>query len=117
MKKFKKIKLGSHTISIKYEKTVFNSEGEPVLGESDFLSNTIKISTEFGPKKIHEQVIQHTLFHEITHFILYLMNQHELNGNETFVDIMGEFWSQTFNQFCKGKSTSKEVLSNGESSL
>ena len=89
MKRFKTLSLGSHSIQIVYKKTVLSPDGAPVLGISEFLHNTIEISTEFQGKKLAEEVITHTLFHEIVHFILHLMNCNELNENEAFVDQVG----------------------------
>lgn len=88
------LKLGSHEISIVYKDEVRNDDGEIVLGVSSFLEDIIYISTKHHKTQISEQVVMHTVYHEIAHFVLYLMNQHELNMDESFVDILGEHMLQ-----------------------
>jgi hypothetical protein len=89
MKKYKSFKLGSHTIKVIYQKTVAGPDGSPVLGLSEFLHNQILIATEFNGKKIADEVIEHTLYHEAAHFMMYAMNKGDLNNDEAFVDILG----------------------------
>jgi predicted SprT family Zn-dependent metalloprotease len=90
----KSLRLGSHTIEIIYKDEVRNDDGEMVLGMSSFLENKIYISQKHHKTKISDAVIAHTIYHEIVHFILYLMNQHELNTDEAFVDVLGEHMLQ-----------------------
>jgi hypothetical protein len=43
---------------------------------------------------LSEDVIFHSLCHELSHFIMILMNMAELNSNEAFIDVLGGFIAQ-----------------------
>jgi hypothetical protein len=95
MKRLKQFKLGGHTLKIKYVKTVRDHEtGAEIFGNCNPMTNEILIATQLNGTKLSEDVIRHSLKHELVHYILILMNQAELNNNETFVDMFGMFLHQ-----------------------
>ena len=91
----KSFKLGGHSIKVKYIKTVRDHEnGSEIFGNCNPMTNEIHIATHLNGTKLAEDVLRHSLKHEIVHYILILLNQTELNCNETFVDMMGMFLHQ-----------------------
>jgi hypothetical protein len=93
--RIKSFKLGGHTIKVKYIKTVRCHEtGAEIFGSCNAMTNEFHIATHLNGTKLSEDVIRHSLKHELTHYILILMNQAELNSNETFVDMFGMFLHQ-----------------------
>lgn len=91
----KSFKLGGHSIVIKYMKTVKDPEtGHHIFGLCNPMTNEIHLATHLNGVKLAEDVIRHSLKHEVVHYILVLMNQHDLNSNEPFVDMLGMFWHQ-----------------------
>lgn len=91
----KKFILGSHTINVKYVKDVIDPDtGEKILGLCNPLTNTIHVATYFKGEKLAEDVVNHSLHHELTHYILSLLGEQELNNNETFVDMVGGYIHQ-----------------------
>lgn len=87
--RIKKFQLGGHDISVKYVKTVHcPSQGE-LFGRADPKNNVIEISTHLNGAPLSEDVITHTLFHELSHMMMILMNEFELNANEKFIDVLG----------------------------
>lgn len=47
--------------------------------------NRIKVCEEFKGDILPDDMIEQSLWHEITHQVLYKMNEFELSGNERFV--------------------------------
>jgi hypothetical protein len=88
-------KLGGHKIKVKYLDIVRDPDnGEQLLGLCNPMTNEILIATSMKNYRLSEEVIRHSLHHEIVHFICKLMNQPELDSNETFVDMFGMFLHQ-----------------------
>lgn len=94
MKRIKSFKLGGHSIKVKYLKTVRNTDGQEIYGLCNPMTNEIHISTHIMGMKLNEDVVAHSLAHERSHMMLILMNEHDLNNNEQFVDILGMFLHQ-----------------------
>ena len=98
MVKIKSFDLGGHKIKVKYLKAIiFN--GREMFGLANPKTNEIQIALTMGGQKIDESVIEHTICHELTHMILMLMYEFDLNDNEKFVDNFGLF----LHQFLKTK--------------
>lgn len=72
---------------IKYQK---NINTENTLGLCKFFENEILVRTEFEGKEIPHDHKMQILCHEIIHSMLHVMNQHELNSNEEFVDSLAQ---------------------------
>ena len=93
--RIKSFKLGGHTIKVKYVKTVRDtSDGSEIFGNCNPMTNEIHIALFLNGTKLAEDVLKHSQCHEKVHYILMLMNQHDLNSNEPFVDMMGMFLHQ-----------------------
>jgi hypothetical protein len=93
--RIKKFCLGNHTIKVKYVKCLYDHASESeIFGRVNPKTNIIEIATVMGEEKLAEDVIEHSLHHELTHYILMLMGQWELNSNENFVDALGGFIAQ-----------------------
>lgn len=91
----KSFKLGGHSIKVTYTKTVRDHEtGAEIFGNCNPMTNEIKIATYINGTKLAEDVLRHSLKHELVHYILMLLNQAELNSNESFVDMVGMFLHQ-----------------------
>jgi hypothetical protein len=98
--RIKQFELGGHTIKVKYQKTVRDPEtGQEIFGSANPMENVILVATELNGRKLAEDVQTHSLCHELAHFIMVLMNEPELNGNEQFIDILGGY----IFQFLKSK--------------
>ena len=95
MKRIKSFQVGSHTISIKYKKNVRNPDSnEEVLGMFIPLRNEIIVSINFKGESLCEEVIEHSLHHEIAHCFMIMMSQWELNSDEVFIDVLGLHMAQ-----------------------
>lgn len=71
-----------------------NVTSEGNLGHTDYLNNKIIVKTHYEGRKYSKQQQEQCFYHELTHAILSIMNEHELNSNEQFVDIFGQFLYQ-----------------------
>ena len=89
MKRFKSFEVLNHKVRIKYLKRV-KHEGKYVSGKFDPAKNILYISTD----GICEDLLFHTMHHEIAHCIMILLNQWDLNSNEPFIDSLGGMLAQ-----------------------
>ena len=71
-----------------------NVTSEGNLGLTDFLHNKIIVKSHYNGKPYNKQQQEQCFYHELTHAILFIMNENELNSNEQFVDIFGQFLYQ-----------------------
>jgi hypothetical protein len=78
--------LMGHTISVVIENV--NDVGR--FGDSDFTTNTIRLF----PANCDRQVILHTYWHEVTHFLLHYAGQPDLSADEVLVDVLGGLLAQ-----------------------
>lgn len=102
--RIKTFNLGSHTIKVKYEPNLVDPDnGAPVYGLADPKTNIIQVSTHMAKTDICEDVIFHSAMHEMTHMILMLMNEFDLNANEKFVDTLGGYIAQYVKSVKYGK--------------
>ena len=91
----RKFELGSHSIKVTYQKVVRNPEdGSEIFGLCDPMRNQITIATTMRGIALSEDVVFHSLCHELSHFTMILMNMAELNSNEAFIDMLGGFIAQ-----------------------
>ena len=67
-----------------------------VIGEARYASQQILIDKEAASEDLTEQ----SFLHETIHWILYMMNETELQNNEKFVDCFAHYWYQ-FNKTSK----------------
>lgn len=91
MKKIPKtFTLGGQDFTVSYGKV----ESEGNLGHTEFLHNKIVVKSHYNGKPFNKQQQEQCFYHELTHAILGVMNEHELNSNEQFVDVFGQFLYQ-----------------------
>ena len=79
----KRFKIAGHDFKIIYNK---NIEIEGTLGVCKFLENEIHIRTEYEGKEISEDQLFQTICHECLHAVMFVLNKHELNSDEDFID-------------------------------
>lgn len=56
-------------------------------GHCDYERLKIVVKVKHDGKPVKQCIVEHTFFHELTHAILFMMNQEELNNDEAFVDV------------------------------
>lgn len=96
--RIKKFTLGGHDFTVKYVKCLVGDQGE-LFGRANAKTNLVEIATHINGEKLAEDVVHHTLCHELSHLMMILMYENELNGNEKFIDGLGLF----IHQFLKTK--------------
>ena len=62
------------------------------IGKSDFSFQKIHMDLSTVPRQTTEQAF----CHEVVHWILYIMNEHDLRCNEKFVDTFAHLMYQVF---------------------
>ena len=79
-------KLFGHTIKVVIEHT--SDVGK--FGDSDFGTNTVRLF----PTGCSRDVILHTYWHEVTHFLLHYSGHPDLSDDEVLVDVLGGLLAQ-----------------------
>lgn len=87
----KQFELAGQTIKTK---VADNIDTDGAVGLSKFHQNEIRVRRVVEGEPVSHDVQLQTFFHELAHFMLYVMNEHELNSNEKFVDNLGQFLYQ-----------------------
>lgn len=87
----KQFELAGQQIKVKVSPCI---ETDGAVGLSKFNQNEIRVRTRLDGEDISEDVKVQTFWHEAAHFILYVMNEHDLNSNEKFVDNLGHMLYQ-----------------------
>lgn len=82
MKIPKELYIAGQKITIEVDDTLSYDNELAATSNSD---NKIKLCEIFKGDLLPDDTIEQSLWHEITHQILYKMNEFELSGNETFV--------------------------------
>lgn len=82
--------LGGQDFVVKYGRYI--SEGN--FGHTEFYNNEIVVKDNFNGRPYSKQQQEQTFFHELVHAILMIMNEHEINQNEQFVDMFGQLLYQ-----------------------
>lgn len=92
MKIPKRFKLLGHTITVEYDSMLDGRNG--CIGEARYTTNSIALqpNTDTFNRPVSQQ--EQVFLHELTHHILNEMNEHELRGNEKFVDIFASLLHQ-----------------------
>ncbi|MBU7455687.1 ImmA/IrrE family metallo-endopeptidase [Leuconostoc fallax] len=86
-KKFKipkSIKVGAIDYKIEITHLDKNDNGDILLGQCDYITNTIQINEE-SSKERQEQ----TLYHELVHALFFESSNNEFQDNERLVDSVG----------------------------
>lgn len=98
----KSFQLGGMTIDVQFQEKLAEQVG--MIGIADYLSQQIRIDPTMAVKPMIEQ----TYLHELTHWILFTMNEPELCQNEKFVDIFAQFLYQALKTAVPHSSPSNE---------
>lgn len=88
-------------ISIRVEFSTDLPEG--CIGKADYQNQKIVINKDFAGRHLTEQ----TFYHELVHWILFVMGENELKGNERFVDLFSHFIYQAVGKQDKVQTTGK----------
>ncbi len=80
--------LGGLQIDVSYDENLYKNR--KVVGEARYPSQSIILDSVVFNKQLTEQ----NYFHELTHWILYMMNEDDLRNNEKFVDVFATFLHQ-----------------------
>lgn len=80
--------LGGLQIDVSYDENLYKNR--KVVGEARYPSQSITLDSVVLNKQLTEQ----NFFHELTHWILYMMNEDDLRNNEKFVDVFATFLHQ-----------------------
>ena len=83
----KKIKLLNQEIRIVVDNDYCNGKG--VLGEADINHNVIRICSEFDGEAVPVERQFHTLFHELTHCMLFMTGHQDVYKDEVLADNLG----------------------------
>jgi len=83
-----KIQLAGIEIATIYDDNLVNKKS--VIGEARYSEQTIVIDNKAADINITQQAY----FHELTHWILYILNENELRCNEKFVDLFSHLLYQ-----------------------
>ena len=94
--RLKQFQVGNHTINIQYKKVIKDHQNpkRDIFGRVNYVTNVIEIAETMSGFPISKDVQEHTLHHELVHYMLHLTGQWKLNQNETFVDLLGGFIAQ-----------------------
>ena len=83
------------------------AEKEKRLGKCDYRNNVIQLACH--SKVIFDRMImEQTYLHEITHYILHCMGEHELRDNERFVEGYSHLLYQALTQGRGGEDEEEE---------
>lgn len=84
----KKFNLGGLTIDVELVDYLVKTKG--AIGEAKYSEQKILIDTTAAPEESTEQ----SFYHELIHYILYVMNKDDLRNNEEFVDVFAHLLYQ-----------------------
>lgn len=94
MKKIpKSFRLFGTKINVVFKNKNLNDKG--CLGESKYTASEIRLSKTNGTEKISKDKIIDVFYHEKIHMILDTMTEHDLSGNEKFVDVFAKLLRQS----------------------
>jgi len=80
--------LGGLQIDVSFDENLYKNR--KIVGEARYPSQSITLDSVTLSKQLTEQ----NYFHELTHWILYMMNEDDLRNNEKFVDVFATFLHQ-----------------------
>ena len=92
MKIPKKLKLFGQTINVEFVDNLINDRD--AVGLAIYRENKILLQKNVDGTKITKEMMEQTFIHEVTHFIIYLMGENELQNNEKFIDILSSLFHQ-----------------------
>ena len=96
------ISLAGITVAVQMKDDLLKTKG--TIGEANYQEQMIYLNPDVAPI----QTLQQTYIHEVTHWILFMMNEHDLRNNEKFVDVFAHFMHQALTS-AKYKETAIEA--------
>ncbi|HPQ79380.1 MAG TPA: hypothetical protein PLG47_02940 [Candidatus Dojkabacteria bacterium] len=81
-----------HTVNVVFDDKSMDDKN--ALGCCSPTLNTITLTNKNGIDTLPQDVIEHTYWHEVVHFILKTMGEEELYKNEKFVDLFAALLHQ-----------------------
>lgn len=94
MKRYESLEIGCHKVTVKYvDRILDDEENKDLFGKFNPVTNEILIALTVNGYSVSEDVLDHTLHHEVGHLMLGLMNS-DKNDDEPFVDMLGMMMSQ-----------------------
>lgn len=104
--------LGGLQIDVTYDENLYKNR--KIVGEARYPSQSICLDSVVLNKQLTEQ----NYFHELTHWILYMMNEDDLRNNEKFVDVFATFLHQARvteqRETCTAQKTDEAASRQGE---
>lgn len=85
----KTFSLGGITVNVEGDDTLCRSR--KMVGEAQYIMQRIVLDTA----SMKQQMMEQCFYHELVHWILYVMNEDELRNNEKFVDVFSQFLYQS----------------------
>lgn len=80
--------LGGLTIDVVQDDTMVRTKS--MIGEARYTEQAIRLDTSAAPR----QTVEQAFFHELTHWIFFVLNEDKLRNNEKLVDLFGHFLYQ-----------------------
>jgi len=84
----KSFMLGGLKINVQLDDTLVNTK--KVIGEARYAEQVVILDSSAAPR----QTVEQAFIHELTHWIIYVMNEDELRNNEKLVDLFAHFMYQ-----------------------
>ena len=83
----------NHTIKVEHHNAIPKGVGEDIYchGCAEYGANEIRLYGDAG------SVLDHTFYHELTHFLLHYSGRDDLSEDESFVDVFGGLLAQYMN--------------------
>jgi len=79
-----KIKIFDQVVRVKFDNEYCNAND--VLGQSNLDHNKIILCDEFDEEKLPKSMIEKVFFHELSHFIIWMIKRGKTTYDEVFVD-------------------------------
>lgn len=80
--------LGGLKIDVVYDNTMVKTK--QVIGEARYANQQIRLDPSVAPM----QTVEQSFYHEMVHWIFYVMGEEELRNNEKLVDLFAHFLYQ-----------------------
>jgi hypothetical protein len=93
MKIPKSFQLGGHTISVRFDDTLLHQND--ALGEARYRDFEIVLQKPTKDNPIPPTKLEQVFLHEKVHFLFYIMNEHDLRGDEKIVDLLATLFHQS----------------------
>ncbi len=101
--------LGGLTIDVVRDDTMVRTKS--MIGEAHYAQQLIRLDTSAAPR----QTVEQAFFHELTHWIFFLLNEDKLRNNEKLVDLFAHFLYQALATAKYGPTISEEIPYDDES--